>query len=48
MVAVGCDVPEKVSIASIASDVRIVAKEVDTEPECFAPITTVALVTVDA
>jgi hypothetical protein len=49
VVAVGCDVPQDVVVAELAGRVSIRAVPVeDPLPECFAPMTTVALVRVAA
>jgi hypothetical protein len=47
VVAVGCDAPDQVAVTTSGSDVVITAVKVATpKSECFAPMTTVALVLV--
>jgi len=47
VVAVGCDVPPGVDVAGTGADARfVVAKVASPHPECFAPVTTVALAVV--
>jgi len=49
VVAVGCDSPTAVNVDVAGSAVTITAQKVPSpKPECFAPMTTVALVLVDA
>jgi hypothetical protein len=49
VVAIGCDVPPGVSVQQSDGGVTITPlKTASPKPECFAPVTTVALVTVDA
>ncbi|HYF72657.1 MAG TPA: hypothetical protein VD864_07535 [Nocardioides sp.] len=47
VVAVGCDVPPRVEVTGAGSDVSFLpAKVASPHPECFAPVTTVALAAV--
>jgi hypothetical protein len=49
VVAIGCDVPEEVFVRDTADGVQIVAGKVPSpHQECFAAVTTVALVAVDS
>jgi hypothetical protein len=49
VVAVGCDAPDQVQVAASDSGLQVVAQKVPApKPECFAPMTTVALVLVPA
>ena len=49
VVAIGCDVPPGVSVQRLGDGLAITPQEVtDPLPECLAPVTTVALVSVDA
>jgi len=49
VIAVGCDSPTAVNVDVAGSAVTITAQKVPSpKPECFAPMTTVALVLVDA
>lgn len=49
VVAVGCDVPSRVTVAATDDGVVITAVEATSPvPECFASVTSVALVLVDA
>jgi hypothetical protein len=49
VVAVGCDVPSGVEITGAGPDARfVVGKPAAHHPECFAPVTTVAVAVVPA
>jgi hypothetical protein len=49
VVAIGCDTPDEVFVRDTAGGVQIVAGKVPSpHQECFAPVTTVALVAVDS
>ena len=48
-VSIGCDVPTDVEVTSSKGGLQVVAEPVPSpKPECFAPMTTVALVVVPA
>ena len=49
VVAIGCDVPPGVTVQRAGDGIEITPLAVTApKPECFAPVTTVALVLVDA